>query len=97
MDCPLLGEPAALWTRGEVALHPSGVRGGLDSLRPGHMCPIRHEPISYETDAVSHGIGSCWISHGGATGSRKKRPEGVLYGLEPSLPGQRRVRQQGTA
>jgi len=32
-----------------------------------------------------------------AAGSRKKHPEGVLDGLELSLPGLRRVRQHGTA
>jgi hypothetical protein len=35
--------------------------------------------------------------NGAAAGSRKKRPAGVLYGLEPALPGLRYVRQHETA
>ena len=53
----------------------------------GAVCPVVWEGRGRET----------FPSPDSAAGSRKKRPEGVLYGLEPSLSSLRRVRQHGTA
>ena len=55
--------------------------------------PILDEVSRRETFATSFRI----PAERSAAGSRKKRPEGVLYGLAPSLPGLRWVRQQGAA
>src|SRR5262245_14829990 len=73
-----------------VARHASGP-AGIVQLGPGVHVVDRQNLSSMVLAHSGYCMFGCWH------GSRKKCPEGVLYGPEPSLPGLRRVRQHGAA
>jgi hypothetical protein len=64
------GQQGGSWARRRRAGHAAMPRDTCEVSgrtwpceRPGQICTIQHEPLSYETASVEHGIRSCWLVH----------------------------------